>query len=125
MAERDKRINGTREDAEKIEADIQSGVEDYETRLKEATLKSMEERGKLKDAALAEEQAIIESARKEANTYLEGIKGEVSQSKRLSARYFKGRDQDIFKRDSRKGALHKGPLYSCVFSSAPSCSFTR
>jgi F-type H+-transporting ATPase subunit b len=81
LAERDKRINGTRKDAEKIEADIDSGIEDYETRLKEATLKSMEERGKLKETALAEEKAIIESARLEAQSYLEGIRGEVSASK--------------------------------------------
>jgi F-type H+-transporting ATPase subunit b len=81
LEERDKRINGTREEAEKIEAGIESGIEDYETRLKDATLKSMEERGKVKETALAEEQAIIESAREEAVSYLDGIKGEVSKSK--------------------------------------------
>ena len=81
LEERDRRINGTRQDAEKIEADIEAGVEDYEARLKEATLQGMDERGKLKNEALAEEQTIIEGARQEAVTYLDGIKRDISASK--------------------------------------------
>jgi F-type H+-transporting ATPase subunit b len=81
LAERDKRINGTREEAENIEAGVKSGIEDYETRLKDATLDGMDERAKLKSEGLSEEQSIIEAARSEATTYLESIKGEIAISK--------------------------------------------
>ncbi|MBE9532073.1 MAG: hypothetical protein IME98_04640 [Proteobacteria bacterium] len=81
LAERDKRINGTREEAEKIEASIVSGVEEYDARLKDATLEGMDARAKLKGEALGEEQVILEAARVEAATYLDGIKGDIASSK--------------------------------------------
>ena len=81
LAERDKRINGTREEAEKIESGVQSGLEEYATRLKDATLEGMDARARLKGEGLSEEQRIIETARSEAATYLDGIKVEISSSK--------------------------------------------
>ena len=81
LDERDRRTNGVRSEAEKIEATIASGIEDYEARLKDATLLGMEERGKLKEEALADEQVIIEKAREDADSFLEGIKGEIKTSK--------------------------------------------
>lgn len=81
LDERDRRINGTLKDAEEIEAGVKSGLEDYETRLKDATLDGMDERAKLKGEALSEEQAIIDSARVEAASYLDGIKVEIESSK--------------------------------------------
>ena len=81
LDERDRRTNGKRAEAEKIEATIASGIEDYEARLKDATLQGMEERGKIKEEALADEQVIIEKAKEEADSYLEGIKGEIASSK--------------------------------------------
>ena len=65
----------------KIEAGIESGIADYETRLKDATLQGMDARAKVKGEALAEEQTILEAARSEAVTYLDGIKGEIATSK--------------------------------------------
>lgn len=81
LAERDARINGKLKEAEKIESVIKSGMEDYEARLKEATLEGMDDRAKLKAEGLSEEQAITEAARGEAATYLESIKGQIANSK--------------------------------------------
>ena len=82
LEERNKRIGGTLQEAEEIEAGVESGLEDYETRLKDATLDGMDERAKLKGEALIEEQKIIESARAEATSYLDGIKSEIASSKK-------------------------------------------
>ncbi|MEE9543477.1 MAG: ATP synthase F0 subunit B [Thermodesulfobacteriota bacterium] len=114
LAERDRRIGGTRKEAEKIEAEIESGVAEYEARLKDATLQGMEERGKLKEEALAEEQALIESARGEAVSYLEGIKSEVSSSKSEALKDLK-EETRIFSKEIVEKVLSRKTLSFLIF----------
>ena len=114
LSERDKRINGTREEAEKIEAGVRSGIEDYDTRLKDATLQGMDERAKLKGVALGEEQEIIEAARSEADTYLDGIKGEIASSKVEALKELKEQSKS-FSRDIVDKVLSRKTLSLLVF----------
>ncbi len=121
LAERDKRINGTLQEAEKIEAGVESGLEDYETRLKDATLGGMDERARLKGEALSEEQTIIDSAREEAASYLDGIKREISSSKTEALEELK-KETKSFSREIVDKVLSKKALSLLAFI-APAALF--
>ncbi len=81
LSERRDKIDGARAEAERIEEGVESGMGAYNERLKEATAHGLEIRGKLRAEAAKAEQEILESAKKEANTYLSDVRGELQKEK--------------------------------------------
>lgn len=79
IADRKTQISGAQERAAAVDKDVQEKVALYEARLREVKSKANEERDVLRKAALAEEAALIERARKEAADSLSSIKNRVAK----------------------------------------------
>ena len=79
IADRKAQISGAQERAAAVDKDVQEKVALYEARLREVKAKANEERDVLRKAALAEEAALIERARKEAADSLSSIKNRVAK----------------------------------------------
>lgn len=79
IADRKAQIGGAQERAAAVDKDVQEKVALYEARLREVKSKANDERDVLRKAALAEEAALIERARKEAADSLSSIKNRVAK----------------------------------------------
>jgi F-type H+-transporting ATPase subunit b len=81
LRERDERIGGTLKKASDTEAEVASGLADYDKKLREAAVKGNEHRAKIKAEAAAKEKEILEAAGKEVSAELDKMRKELAASK--------------------------------------------
>lgn len=81
LKERDERIGGTLEKASATEAEVASGLADYDKKLREAVVHGNELRGKVKAEAHAREKEILEAAGAEVSAELDRMRKELAASK--------------------------------------------
>lgn len=81
LSERRDKIEGARTEAARIVKGVESGMDAYNDRLKEATAHGLVIRGALRVEAAKAEQEILEDAKNEANTYLTDVRGELEKEK--------------------------------------------
>ena len=79
LEERKRRIGGTLEDAESIEADLQGKLAEYDKRIHEAKLKAQEERARIRQEGVVRERAITEEVRGATAQEMERVKGEIAK----------------------------------------------
>ena len=79
LANRAAEIAGGHAKAVEVDKDVQEKMAQYESQLRDAKTKASEERGILKTAALAEEAALLDKARKEAGDSVNALKKRVAK----------------------------------------------
>ena len=79
LEERKRRIGGTLEDAESIEADLQGKLAEYDKRIYEAKLKAQEERARIRQEGVVREREITEEVRGATAQEMERVKGEIAK----------------------------------------------
>ncbi|MFQ5587134.1 MAG: hypothetical protein ACE5GF_10010 [Thermodesulfobacteriota bacterium] len=79
LQEREKNIEGTLQDAEAIESDLQGKLEEYDKRIQEAKAKAQEERARIRQEGVDKEREIIEEVRRTTAQEMERMKGEISK----------------------------------------------
>jgi F-type H+-transporting ATPase subunit b len=79
LEERKRRIGGTLEDAESIEADLQGKLAEYDKRIHEAKLKAQEERARIRQEGVVREREITEEVRGATAQEMERVKGEIAK----------------------------------------------
>jgi len=87
LKDRDEKIGGTFQSAEIIEKEVLEGMAAYEKRIKDATIKGLEEKNRLMQQALTDERAFLEKAAKEAAEELSVIRGKLSANKSSTLTY--------------------------------------
>lgn len=95
LADRAAEIAGGHEKAAVVDRDVQEKMAQYEARLHEAKLKASEERGILKKAALDEESALLDKARKEATDSVNSLKGRVAKEAAEAREYLREQTQSL------------------------------
>jgi F-type H+-transporting ATPase subunit b len=95
LADRAAEIAGGHEKAAVVDRDVQEKIAQYEARLHEAKLKASEERGILKKAALDEESALLDKARKEATDSVNSLKGRVAKEAAEAREYLREQTQSL------------------------------
>jgi len=78
LAERSDELLSAKERAEVVDQEIQAKMAEYEARLRDMKSNTTDERGQLTKEAQAEENAILELARKEATDSINTIKTRIS-----------------------------------------------
>jgi F-type H+-transporting ATPase subunit b len=79
LEERKRRIGGTLEDAESIEADLEAKLAEYDKRIHEAKLKAQEERARIRQEGVVREREITEEVRGATAQEMERVKGEIAK----------------------------------------------
>lgn len=79
LADRAAEINGARQRADSVDAEVQKKVDAYEARMREVKAQAAAERAAMKKGAEAEEQALLDKARTEANAAIDAIKDKVAR----------------------------------------------
>ncbi len=82
LNEREERIEGTLKSASKAGKEVDEGLKEYEKRLKDAAVKGIEARNKLRQEGVEREKELIEAAREKAAGELAVIKREIEKNKR-------------------------------------------
>lgn len=80
LEERKRRTDGALKDADDAEKKVVDGFADYEVQLKEAAIKGQEDRAALRQEASKNEQALLDAARKDAQTELEKSRIKLKES---------------------------------------------
>lgn len=79
LADRAVEINGARQKAEAVDAEVQKKVADYEARMRDVKAQAGAERAAMKKAAEAEEQALLEKSRQEASQAISVIRDKIAK----------------------------------------------
>jgi len=95
LADRAAEIAGGHAKAVEVDKDVQEKMAQYETRLREAKAKASEERGILKKAALGEESAILDQARKEAGDSVNALKKRVAKEAADAREFLREQTQSL------------------------------
>lgn len=95
LANRAAEIAGGHEKAAALDLGVQEKMAQYEERLHDAKAKASEERGILKKAAIAEETAILDKARKEATDSVNALKGKVAKEAAEARGYLKEQTRSL------------------------------
>lgn len=97
LKDREEKIGGSLKSAEIIEKEVLDGMVAYEKRIKDATVKGLEEKNRLMQQALIDERALLEKAAKEAAEELSVIKGRLSANKGSALTYLKKETGELSK----------------------------
>jgi F-type H+-transporting ATPase subunit b len=95
LADRAAEIAGGHAKAVEVDKDVQEKMALYEARLCEAKTKASEERGILKKAALGEEAAILDQARKEAGDSVSALKMRVAKEAAGAREFLREQTQSL------------------------------
>lgn len=95
LAARETEIASGHSKADEIDRDVQDKMAQYEARLHEAKVKASDERSVLKKAALAEEAALLDQARKEATDSVNALKGKVAKEATEAREYLKAQSRSL------------------------------
>ena len=89
LAERHQGIDAARVKAESVDLEVQNKMAQYESRLKEAKADIAARRGEAFKQAQAEEELLLEKARKEAAESLIGIRNRIANEARVAENLLK------------------------------------
>jgi len=90
LDERKRRIGGTLEAAESIEANLEDKLAEYDKRIQEAKLKGQEERARIRQEGVVREREITEEVRSATAQEMEKIKGEIERGTSAAVTELKG-----------------------------------
>ena len=93
--ERDRRTEGARKEAQRLEKKLEANLEHFESHMTQARLKANEERQEIRKEAALEQEEILALARTEVAGTLEEIRGRVSEERASAQSELHSQSQEL------------------------------